>query len=266
MTTNDKVLVPREVLDALKWYAEQAAGCRKLGRTGDAFRHALDHDGGNRATIALAASTHLAEGGLPKFPGHEFEKWFADVEAGDGSIPVPQSIADGPAWHEHIARRQIALAAWVESQRAMLAAAPQPAEGECEFGGPHDFRSDGPCDRCGHVAKQRSAQPSDGVPNVYELAAAVERAIGWRDVERDGELSELLEMAMSILNARDFSLDAYTETAQKRSAAVVVDEATLESCIENSDGHWVEDEFRITGSDLMAMLRSLASAPNREEG
>jgi len=34
---------------ALKWYAEQAEGCRRLGRFGDPFRHALDADGGERA-------------------------------------------------------------------------------------------------------------------------------------------------------------------------------------------------------------------------
>jgi hypothetical protein len=38
---------------ALEWYAEQAAGCRKLGYIGDPFRHALDADGGKRARAAL---------------------------------------------------------------------------------------------------------------------------------------------------------------------------------------------------------------------
>lgn len=38
---------------ALEWYAEQAAGCRKLGSIGDPFRHALDRDGGDRARAAL---------------------------------------------------------------------------------------------------------------------------------------------------------------------------------------------------------------------
>lgn len=39
--------------EALRWYAEQAAGCRKLGRDGDAARAALDADGGGRARAAL---------------------------------------------------------------------------------------------------------------------------------------------------------------------------------------------------------------------
>lgn len=39
---------------ALEWYAEQVAGCRKLGSAGDSFRQALDRDGGKRATAALA--------------------------------------------------------------------------------------------------------------------------------------------------------------------------------------------------------------------
>lgn len=38
---------------ALTWYAEQAAGCRKLGHIGDPFRHALDDDGGRRAREAM---------------------------------------------------------------------------------------------------------------------------------------------------------------------------------------------------------------------
>lgn len=42
------------VREALEWYAEQVAGCRKLGRIGDPFRQALDKDGGKRATSALA--------------------------------------------------------------------------------------------------------------------------------------------------------------------------------------------------------------------
>lgn len=41
---------------ALEWYAEQAAGCRKLGAAGDRAREALDKDGGQRARAALAAT------------------------------------------------------------------------------------------------------------------------------------------------------------------------------------------------------------------
>ncbi|WP_116791423.1 hypothetical protein [Achromobacter dolens] len=41
---------------ALTWYAEQVAGCRKLGPDGDAARNALDTDGGQRARAALSAT------------------------------------------------------------------------------------------------------------------------------------------------------------------------------------------------------------------
>ena len=39
---------------ALRWYGEQAEGCRKLGSAGDPFRHALDRDGGAKARDVLA--------------------------------------------------------------------------------------------------------------------------------------------------------------------------------------------------------------------
>lgn len=42
--------------EALTWYAEQVAGCRKLGPDGDAARNALDRDGGQRARAALSAT------------------------------------------------------------------------------------------------------------------------------------------------------------------------------------------------------------------
>lgn len=41
---------------ALAWYAEQVAGCRKIGADGDAARQALDKDGGRRARAALAST------------------------------------------------------------------------------------------------------------------------------------------------------------------------------------------------------------------
>ncbi|USY26673.1 hypothetical protein NIZ92_06455 [Alcaligenes sp. 1735tsa3] len=40
--------------EALSWYAEQVAGCRKIGSPGDTARQALDADGGKRARAALA--------------------------------------------------------------------------------------------------------------------------------------------------------------------------------------------------------------------
>lgn len=39
--------------EALAWYAEMAAGCRKLGSLGNPARHALDADGGKCARDAL---------------------------------------------------------------------------------------------------------------------------------------------------------------------------------------------------------------------
>jgi len=44
-----------KVREALEWYAEQVAGCRKLGNIGDPARHELDRDGGKRAREALGA-------------------------------------------------------------------------------------------------------------------------------------------------------------------------------------------------------------------
>ena len=41
-----------EMAEALRWYAEQVAGCRKF--SGDAARHELHTDGGKRATDVLA--------------------------------------------------------------------------------------------------------------------------------------------------------------------------------------------------------------------
>ena len=59
---------PGEVERALRWYAEQVAGCRKIGRAGDLFRQALDQDGGKRAVEALAA---LSPQGLDAKEGGE---------------------------------------------------------------------------------------------------------------------------------------------------------------------------------------------------
>ncbi|MCM2573887.1 hypothetical protein NAT65_22610, partial [Achromobacter xylosoxidans] len=41
--------------EALSWYAEKVAGCRKFGPDGEAARHALDRDGGQLARAALSA-------------------------------------------------------------------------------------------------------------------------------------------------------------------------------------------------------------------
>jgi len=43
-----------ELTEALRWYAEQVAGCRKITSEGEQARNALDADGGQRARAALA--------------------------------------------------------------------------------------------------------------------------------------------------------------------------------------------------------------------
>lgn len=43
----------KRLAEALRWYAEQAELCRKLGAAGDSGRRALDADGGKRARAAL---------------------------------------------------------------------------------------------------------------------------------------------------------------------------------------------------------------------
>lgn len=44
----------REMLEALKWYAEQTRLCRLIHSEGDAGRNALADDGGKRAREAIA--------------------------------------------------------------------------------------------------------------------------------------------------------------------------------------------------------------------
>ena len=49
--------------EALRWYAEQAELCRKLGAAGDSGRRALDADGGKRARAALRDHDQEAHNG-----------------------------------------------------------------------------------------------------------------------------------------------------------------------------------------------------------
>ena len=44
-----------DLVEALQWYAEKAADCRKVTREGEAGRLALENDGGARARAALAS-------------------------------------------------------------------------------------------------------------------------------------------------------------------------------------------------------------------
>jgi hypothetical protein len=73
-----------------------------------------------------SASPTPATGSGGVFPPRAFEEWFAGIEAGDGTIPIPQSVADGQAYHDHIGRRQVALGAWLAATEA---AHPAPAGG-----------------------------------------------------------------------------------------------------------------------------------------
>ena len=46
------------LIEALKWYGEQARLCRLIHSEGDAGRHALSADGGKRANAALKVNDH----------------------------------------------------------------------------------------------------------------------------------------------------------------------------------------------------------------
>lgn len=45
--------IETELIEALKWYRDQAEGCRKLSSVGDPFRQALNDDGGRKAKAAI---------------------------------------------------------------------------------------------------------------------------------------------------------------------------------------------------------------------
>lgn len=49
------------LVEALEWYAEHAAGCRKISSEGDKYRGALDRDGGSIAETALSAYLECKE-------------------------------------------------------------------------------------------------------------------------------------------------------------------------------------------------------------
>lgn len=52
-----------EVLrEALHWYAEHVAGCRKIGSVGEPFQQALARDGGQKARAALTPSSDAEMG------------------------------------------------------------------------------------------------------------------------------------------------------------------------------------------------------------
>lgn len=53
----------RGLVEALEWYEQKAAGCRKLTSEGDECRQTLDSDGGKRAQTALAAHRQAQQGG-----------------------------------------------------------------------------------------------------------------------------------------------------------------------------------------------------------
>ena len=71
---------------ALHWYAENVAGCRKIGRDGDVFRQALDADGGKRALAALA-SAPAGDGDRDEWlRGDWYEKWQDATEDANDSL------------------------------------------------------------------------------------------------------------------------------------------------------------------------------------
>lgn len=57
--------------EALRWYEEKVAECRKIGSLGDNARQALDRDGGSRARDALSQQT------APQHPDDEAVDRFA---------------------------------------------------------------------------------------------------------------------------------------------------------------------------------------------
>jgi hypothetical protein len=74
---------PASSVEALRWYAEQVAGCRKLGSAGDAARSSLDADGGKRALAAIAAASQPP---VEQYARIEFEALWRDM---DKSHEVP---------------------------------------------------------------------------------------------------------------------------------------------------------------------------------
>jgi hypothetical protein len=44
----------RKLREALEWYRDKVADCRKIGTAGEPARNALDADGGKRARAALS--------------------------------------------------------------------------------------------------------------------------------------------------------------------------------------------------------------------
>lgn len=52
-----------DVVEALKWYENAARDCRKITREGDAARHALHGDGGERASAAITKILALIDKG-----------------------------------------------------------------------------------------------------------------------------------------------------------------------------------------------------------
>ncbi|PND34570.1 hypothetical protein C1I89_10345 [Achromobacter pulmonis] len=90
---------------ALAWYAEQVAGCRKIGADGDAARQALDKDGGRRARAALASAPVAGE--AKNYPGDNVAERL-DKMADDqppGSQVQSDLYAAATIWRKHIAHR-----------------------------------------------------------------------------------------------------------------------------------------------------------------
>lgn len=74
------------------------------------------------------------------------------------------------------------------------------------------------------------------------------------------KLMEIFEDSFSAADMADAAAQGFRAGVESVQQSTAVDDDTLESLIEESDGHWSEDEFRIEGPDLMYLLRRVALA------
>src|SRR5690625_5297777 len=119
-------------------------------------------------------------------------------------------------------------------------------------------------------------QASDECAEALERAIAQqpvadEKPIGWwngilPDVTDRSPYDPSIRWGADAENSgHDIPLYAGVNPSRAQQPAAV-DDDTLESLIEESDGHWSEDEFRIEGPDLMRLLRDAALAGQQGGG
>lgn len=98
--------------EALRWYEEKVAECRKIGSLGDNARQALDRDGGFRARDALSqqpeptdtfTAVDMATAAAQGFRDGQaaVEPATAQDEPVAKTVPIPADIARAIAWGEH---------------------------------------------------------------------------------------------------------------------------------------------------------------------